>query len=147
MCVTGVTITSNPSMDYNCFAWAAGASRNDEWWDSYNYWPSGVEPRETLEAYIQAYGTIGYRVCDSQALETGFEKISIYVKNGQPTHAARQLPSGRWTSKLGTLKDIEHDFSDNFYIEEIEINYGQLAEINYGQLAVIMKRPINSSMS
>jgi hypothetical protein len=27
----------------------------------------------------------------------------------EPTHAARQLPSGRWTSKLVLREDIEHD--------------------------------------
>ncbi|MCI0637958.1 MAG: hypothetical protein L0Y72_23715 [Gemmataceae bacterium] len=26
-----------------------------------------------------------------------------------PTHAARQLPTGRWSSKLGPSEDIEHD--------------------------------------
>ena len=28
-------------------------------------------------------------------LEAGFQKIVIYVLNGEPTHAARQLPDGR----------------------------------------------------
>jgi hypothetical protein len=29
-----------------------------------------------------------------------------------PTHAARQLPNGRWSSKLGKLEDIEHALDD-----------------------------------
>jgi hypothetical protein len=33
----------------------------------------------------------------------------IYVNTqGIPTHMARQLPSGGWTSKLGEAWDIEH---------------------------------------
>lgn len=28
---------------------------------------------------------------------------------------ARQLPNGRWTSKLGEVEDIEHDLSDLEY--------------------------------
>ncbi len=28
---------------------------------------------------------------------------------GTPQHFARQLPNGKWTSKLGDLNDIEHD--------------------------------------
>ena len=37
----------------------------------------------------------------SQHLQTLFPGI--------PTHAARQLRSGRWTSKLGQAEDIEHE--------------------------------------
>jgi hypothetical protein len=28
--------------------------------------------------------------------------------DGVPTHAARHLPDGQWTSKLGRWEDIEH---------------------------------------
>jgi hypothetical protein len=76
------------------------------------YWPEGVPRSETVEAFIQAYRTLGYEICDSPALEPGVEKIAIYVNNRvdrEPTHAARQLPSGKWTSKLGRAEDIEHD--------------------------------------
>lgn len=31
---------------------------------------------------------------------------------GIPSHAARQLPNGRWTSKCGQAEDIEHDLRD-----------------------------------
>jgi hypothetical protein len=43
-------------------------------------------------------------------LETGFEKIALFANaDGTPTHLARQITNGRWSSKLGTLQDIEHD--------------------------------------
>ncbi len=32
----------------------------------------------------------------------------LYVLNGEPTHAARQLPDGRWSSKLGKGHDVSH---------------------------------------
>jgi hypothetical protein len=33
----------------------------------------------------------------------------IYVdSSGTPTHMARQLSNGNWTSKLGDAEDIEH---------------------------------------
>ena len=41
--------------------------------------------------------------------------IAIYcnfnpqLKTLEVTHAARQLPSGKWTSKLGDADDIEHN--------------------------------------
>ncbi|KYC37161.1 hypothetical protein WA1_46890 [Scytonema hofmannii PCC 7110] len=51
------------------------------------------------------YQTFGYTRCNSFELESGFQKIAIYTKpsgelDGVPTHVARQLPNGRWTSKL-----------------------------------------------
>ena len=36
----------------------------------------------------------------------GGRKINRIDTNGKPTHAARQLSSGLWTSKLGKLQDI-----------------------------------------
>jgi len=71
-----------------------------------------------MEAVAQVYETLGFRLCFSTALEAGTEKIAIYGRDGQngitiPTHAARQLPSGQWTSKLGDHEDIIHkDLND-----------------------------------
>jgi hypothetical protein len=43
-------------------------------------------------------------------VEPGFEKVALIVDaRGVPTHAARQLPTGRWTSNLGAWEDIEHE--------------------------------------
>jgi hypothetical protein len=48
--------------------------------------------------------------CEGSGLEVGFEKIALYaLPDGEPTHAARQLLSGKWTSKLGRWQDIEHE--------------------------------------
>ena len=43
-----------------------------------------------------------------ESLEPGFEKVALYALGGVPKHAARQLSSGRWSSKLGDLEDVEH---------------------------------------
>jgi hypothetical protein len=43
------------------------------------------------------------------SLESQYEKVALFAKDGRVTHAARQLPSGRWTSKLGSDVDIEHE--------------------------------------
>jgi hypothetical protein len=37
------------------------------------------------------------------------DKIVVYGSAMMYTHAARQLPNGRWTSKLGKAEDITHD--------------------------------------
>jgi hypothetical protein len=50
------------------------------------------------------------------------------LADGFPTHAAWQLGSGRWTSKLGELEDIEHALRD-------------LEGTEYGAVALVMKRP------
>ncbi len=62
-----------------------------------------------LAAYVAAFGTLGYELCSDGSLQEGFEKVAIYESlSGYVLHMARQLPTGRWTSKLGGLEDIEH---------------------------------------
>jgi len=107
-------VTSESTSDYNCLGWAAGEM---VWWepdpDDTYYWPPGAPRTYTLEAYIAAYKSIGYQPCDTAELEDGFEKIVLYRSEEEyPPHAARQLPSGRWTSKLGPYEDIEHSTLD-----------------------------------
>ncbi len=109
---TDYQVTSPKSQEYNCFSWAA--EDTERWWQPIPgeqfYWPDGVPQEETLDAYIQAYQTLGYEPSDDDQLELGYQKIAIYVvSSGIPTHAARQLPNGKWTSKLGWLEDIEHE--------------------------------------
>jgi hypothetical protein len=110
-------ITSAASRLYNCIAWAAGDTQRWWWPDDprigYGYWPPGVVREETLNAFIAAYRTLNYHPCSGPDLEKGFEKIALYVDLiGVPTHAARQLPNGYWTSKLGDFEDIEHKTLD-----------------------------------
>lgn len=107
---TPYTVTSPETTDYNCLAWAAGAS--DCWWwpdlDESCFWPAGIARHETLSAFIQAFAVLGYSVCVTGDLESDREKVAIFASNGQPTHAARQLPDGLWTSKCGAGHDIVH---------------------------------------
>ena len=108
---TGYRITSPAAPHYNCIAWSVHDDTTWWWPDPFGlyYWPESVPRLETLAAFIAAYGTRGYELCDNGSLETGFEKVAIYVDtDGTPTHAARQLASGHWTSKLGRQEDIEH---------------------------------------
>ena len=106
--------TSPATRDYNCIAWAAGDTRR-WWWPNHDadndavYWPPGVPKEETLEAFAAAFATLGHSPCSGEEIEAGFEKIALFAKGEAPTHAARQLPSGRWTSKLGLREDIEHE--------------------------------------
>jgi hypothetical protein len=130
LCKTGYEITSSRDRGYNCISWAAG---DDErwWWPAafpFAYWPEGAAAEETLEAFIQAFSTLGYECCDTDAYEAGYERIALYVdSHGHPTHGARQLEDGRWSSKLGKLEDITHT---------LEGLQGAL----YGAVAQVMRR-------
>ena len=103
-------ITSPPTPDYNCIAWAYGD--NTKWYwpmSDFSFWPNDIEQEVMLSSFISLFSKQGYAVCDSDELEIGFEKVAIYSdKQGVPTHAARQLNDGTWTSKLGMLFDVSH---------------------------------------
>jgi hypothetical protein len=101
------SVTSCPDKDYNCIAWAAGETSR-YWWPIGGYWPDGVSRERTLDAFIKAFETKGYTVCDDVTHEDGFEKVAIYAKDDKPTHAARQIDKSKWTSKLGKFADISH---------------------------------------
>ena len=106
---TSFKVTSPATPQYNCIAWAAGV--DTQWWWPIDgkFWPPNVIRVVTVQAFVAAFGTIGYEICETGALEDGFEKIVLYVDSkGEPTHAARQLPGGQWTSKLGESWDIAH---------------------------------------
>jgi hypothetical protein len=94
---------------YNCIAWALGL--NDRWWWPQNpdaYWPLTCPEEVTIPAFKAVFAVFGFEQCKDGRLENGYEKIALYAKWNQPTHAARQLRSGQWTSKCGRNVDIEH---------------------------------------
>jgi hypothetical protein len=132
LAATRYTITSSQTATYNCFAWAAG--ENDRWWNPLEptnpyYWIEGIPNELTIAAFIQAYETLGYLVCENSEFEIGFEKIALYATpDEEVTHAARQLPNGKWTSKLGRWEDIEHELE------------GLVCEM-YGTVQKLLKRP------
>lgn len=132
--VTGFRETSPPNEEYNCIAWAAG--HTDNWWEpvcaptgAMYYWPEGAPYEYSVAAYIQAFETLGYTPSEDASIEPGFEKVAIYALNDEPKHAARQLPIGRWTSKLGKHFDIEHDLDG-------------LVGPFYGQVVQILRRRV-----
>jgi hypothetical protein len=126
------SITSPRSRRYNCIAWAAGDT--SQWWwpgpdPTSEYWPAALAREQTLDAFQAAFASLDYVACHTEELEPGIEKVALFVGvNGEPTHAARQLPTGRWTSKLGTLEDLEHALRD-------------LEGTEYGTVVLFMRRP------
>ncbi|MGH6851236.1 MAG: DUF7689 domain-containing protein [Methylocella sp.] len=44
--------------------------------------------------------------------ELGFDKLALYILNGKPTHAARIIYDGIWTSKFGSDIDLSHSLAE-----------------------------------
>lgn len=127
----GFRVTSSETTVYNCVGWAAEDNRN--WWSPEDfelyYWPEGAPRDWSVQAWAAAFATVGFAACDGEEVEEGFVRIAIYGRAGNALHAARQLPSGRWTSKLGKSFDIEHDLHS-------------LAGDTYGEVVLLMRRRI-----
>jgi hypothetical protein len=122
-------ITSDTTCSYNCIAWALGYQ--DAKWDPtpWYYWPRGVPRNHAVSTICAIFSSFGFVACGDGDLQAGWEKIAIFSRDGANyTHVARQLPDGRWTSKLGNLEDIAHD------------NCAGLSGEEYGQVLQWMKR-------
>jgi hypothetical protein len=129
---TNYDVTSPSTPDYNCIAWAAADDAN--WWqpDPFRqyFWPANSPRDYAVPAYIHAFGAMGYVQCNGTDLEEGFEKVVIYVgRDGLPSHMARQLENGHWTSKVGSSFDISHS------------SVNDLQGIQYGTVACVLRRP------
>jgi hypothetical protein len=126
-------VTSPRDADYNCVAWAAGDPH--QWWwpgsdPAREYWPPGVAREVTQRAFQEAFASLGYELCAGEEPEAGMEKVALFADaHGKPTHAARQLSSGHWSSKLGKAEDIEHA------LRALE---GEL----YGSVVLLMRRQL-----
>jgi hypothetical protein len=123
-------VTSPVDRDYNCIAWAVGNTRDWLWPGDpdVSVWPDDLPHEESLPAFETLYARYGFAPCETEDFEPGFEKVALFASVGSPTHGARQLPNGRWTSKLGKSEDIEHD------LRAIE---GDV----YGRVVRIFRRP------
>jgi hypothetical protein len=92
--------------DYNCIAHTVKLTNSWDW------------PGFSIEAFDEYYARHGFvpagrATARALAVEKGVEKVVLYMADERVTHAARQLPDGRWTSKMGQLEVIIHnDVSD-----------------------------------
>lgn len=130
--IEGFIVTSDLNPTYNCFAWAG--NDDTKCWlpfkSKYYFWYTD-NTALTLENVINNYSHIGYtEITESSDLEEGYDKVAIYIdEGGEPSHAARQVENGKWTSKLGDREDIEHSTPEC------------LESDSYGKVKVILKRP------
>lgn len=128
---TSYRVTSPTDPGYNCIAWAVGDSTG--WWwpgdPDKSFWPPAIPRVETIEAFEALFAHLGFTPSPDETPEPGVEKVALFATpDGRPTHAARQLASGRWTSKLGRSEDIEHELR-------------AIAGDVYGQVVRVFRRP------
>lgn len=107
---TAYKITSKFDPKYNCIAWAAGDS--NKWWEpdpmGQYYWPDNAPRDYNISSYQKAYEAIGFVLSEETSANPESTTIALFSKDGQGSHASRQIADDEWTSKLGKNVDISH---------------------------------------
>ena len=109
---TEYVVTSPEDATYNCIAYAAG--EDQRWWqtDEDYYWPPNARREDTLEGWIDAFVQLGFQRAALGDVRADASVVAIYADpEGLPTHVARRMPGGSWSSKLGEYEDITHELS------------------------------------
>ena len=108
--VTPWRISSPTDPAYNCFAHSFGDNQM-RWlpFGQFEWWPHRVPRSYELASFLALARHQGFEPCDDGDMQPGFTKVAFYGSRDRVRHAARQLPDGRWQSKLGLDHDIEHD--------------------------------------
>jgi hypothetical protein len=130
LAVADYQVTSKATEEYNCISWSVHVEDQVIWPDEDEQfsWPVNLPRSESVEVFTEFFVAAGYELCDDGELDAAYEKVALYVDDGLVVHAARQLPNGRWTSKLGAECDICHNM------------LGGLEGPVYGQVSVYLRR-------
>jgi hypothetical protein len=138
---SGFSQTSPRDRRYNCIAWAVGQKESRSfWWPGPpldGKWPAGVPRNDSIAAFQMAFTPEGYHPCSDGSLETGYDKIALYALDGHVKHAARQLSTGEWTSKLGRDADITHSLDA----------LNSFGTYGYGTVVAFMKRQVSPGLA
>jgi hypothetical protein len=109
-------------------------------------WFRGCSRNNQLEDFAEGFGTLGYRLVNSDAFEREVIKVAIYANrvfgrfgDWQPTHIARQIPSlnGLWHSRIGRqCCDISHT---------LDALYGTNRD-SYGEVRMVLARRVTPEL-
>ncbi len=108
-----IKIDGDEDSSYNCIGWAFGD--NSRWWwpGGGVYWPNSDSP--TIHAFDSLLKDTAHGIETSdQKHEDGFVKLALFSRDPEPrsesypTHLARQLEDGEWSSKTGFSYLIRH---------------------------------------
>lgn len=108
------------TFEYNCIAFAMGFE--DRWVDHlvclpWHWWPNGVVRNQSEQALKEAFGALGFEECLDDCIETDYDKVALYSKDGEWKHAAK-IVEGAYHSKFGAMHDALHSGGavlDNVY--------------------------------
>ena len=128
-------IVDQPSEQYNCIAYAAGDTGQWWWPDGINYWPPWATPTTKTGSLQEVFAGQGYERCDDTNVEADYHKVALYEAHGDMRHAAAQMPTGRWRSKMGKGPVIEHRSPES------------LSGGIYGEATVFMRRSASATLS
>ena len=119
---------------YNCYSWAIGntSQRLSPQKRPGNLWHRLVNPFTDLDSFVRVFELLGgFELCKNAKFVVGYEKIAFYLgPDNRPRHAARQLDSKTWSSKIGGGCLIHHK------------GLSCLNGSEYGKAEVFMKRRI-----
>lgn len=126
-------VAERPSEQYNCIAYTAGDT--SKWWDhnKNHYWPAHATRSNSIESLVEVFAGLGFEPCPDGRVEEGYQKVALYEEQGEWTHAALQMPNGRWRSKMGQGPVIEHQ------------NPESLSDGPYGNVAFYMRRVVSAA--
>lgn len=83
-------VTSSPTPEYNCFAWAAGQTHQR--WDPDGYfWPPNVPRDWKLSSVISAFQTLHYETCNDGTPEEAKGCLCPTGRAGHPPVSARSV--------------------------------------------------------
>ena len=125
---------------YQCIAWAA-CETHRKWWPIDNppecHWPPGIPLDDTIECFVSAFATLGYKRCGTASFEFGYQKVAIYANDLMIVrHMARQHLFGKgWLSKIGDYEDIFHRELSDIETDSSPMSFG------YGKVKQVLKRP------
>ena len=132
---------------YNCIALAIGVG-SYSWWPTSTrkgtkngveyYWPPSLPLTDEPTTFVRLFQGFGDSECQSAECVPGIEKVALFKVDQEIRHASRQLPSGKWWSKLGPKKDIIHELSsldegiygsECIYLQRHQLSVGEVNQL------------------
>lgn len=113
-------LTSDITPLYNCIGFAMGmndvcVALGNPAGIAWNWWPPTAHFDLNPRSLVEAFEYFGFIECDNGVVEDDYDKVALYEKNGQWTHAAIIETDDLYHSKMGIMWDIVHRGGDLFH--------------------------------
>ena len=130
---TSFDLTSDCTPLYNCIGFAMGmrdvcVALGNPAGIAWSWWPPTAHFDMNPSSLVEAFEYFGFSTCNDGTIEVDYDKVALYSKNGEWTHAAIVETENLYHSKMGIWWDIVHRSGDLFHDED------------YGDIFTFMKR-------